>query len=216
MMLANGKALVMAVAVFAAAPAFSQTKVVDASGPGQLISSSSKIMLDEISTRRAEFRKDPSKLYKLVDETLLPYFDTAFAAERVLARHAATATPQQRKRFVDAFYKSLLYQYGDALVEFTPDRLEVLPARLNKSGTGATVPTKVRRSNGETIPVNYTLRKTATGWKAWDVTIEGISYIKSFQEDFGAEISQKGLDAVIQRLEAKNAKLAPAAVASKT
>jgi phospholipid transport system substrate-binding protein len=215
-MFADCKALMLTVALAAAAPTIAQQKSVDASGPGQLISSSSKIMLDEISTRRAEFRKDPAKLYKLVDETLLPYFDTAYAADRVLARHGSTATPQQRKRFVDAFYKSLLYQYGDALVEFTPDRLEVLPARLNKSGTGATVPTKVRRSNGESIPVNYTLRKTPNGWKAWDVTIEGISYIKSFQEDFGAEISQKGLDAVIQRLEAKNAKIAPASIASKT
>jgi phospholipid transport system substrate-binding protein len=64
--------------------------------------------------------------------------------------------------------------------------------------------------------VNYSLRKTAQGWKAWDVTIEGISYIKSFQEDFGAEISQKGLEAVIQRIEAKNSKIAPKPVAAKT
>ena len=39
------------------------------------------------------------------------------------------------------------------------------------------------------------------GWKAWDVTIEGISYVKSFREDFGSEIEQKGLESVIHRLE---------------
>ena len=49
--------------------------------------------------------------------------------------------------------------------------------------------------------MNYTLRKTPDGWKAWDVVIEGISYVKSFREDFGAEIDQKGLDAVIERIE---------------
>ena len=48
------------------------------------------------------------------------------------------------------------------------------------------------------------MRKTEAGWKAWDVVIEGISYVKSFREDFGSEIDQKGLDAVIQRLEAQN------------
>ena len=55
------------------------------------------------------------------------------------------------------------------------------------------------------MPVNYSLRKTPSGWKAWDVTIEGISYVKNFRNDFGAEVAQKGLDAVIQRLEAQNA-----------
>jgi phospholipid transport system substrate-binding protein len=210
------KSLLLTTVLALSGAVLAQAKTVDTSGPGELISSSSRIMLDEITARRAEFRKDPTKLYALVDTYLLPYFDTSFAAQRVLARHWATATPEQRKRFVDAFYKSLLYQYGDALVEFTADRLEVLPARLNSTSTGATVPTKVRRSNGEAIPVNYSLRKTAQGWKAWDVTIEGISYIKSFQEDFGAEISQKGLEAVIQRIEAKNSKIAPKPVAAKT
>ncbi len=42
-------------------------------------------------------------------------------------------------------------------------------------------------------------------WKAWDVVIDGISYVKSYREDYGAEVQQKGLDAVITRLEAKAA-----------
>ena len=63
--------------------------------------------------------------------------------------------------------------------------------------------TEVRRSNGTQVPVNYSLRKTPSGWKAWDVVIEGISYVKSSREDYGAEVQQNGLDAVIARLEAK-------------
>jgi len=53
--------------------------------------------------------------------------------------------------------------------------------------------------------VNYSMRATADGWKAWDVTIEGISYVKNFRTDFGAEIDQRGLDAVIERLESEAA-----------
>ncbi len=203
-------------AMLAVTTSAAAANTVDTSGPGELIQSASKIMLDQISTRRAEFRKDRKKLYEVVDSTLLPHFDTNYAAERVLAQHWRTASPEQRKRFVDAFYKSLLYQYGDALLEFTPDRLEVLPAKLNAKATSATVPTKVRRSNGEPIPVNYSLRKTESGWKAWDVTIEGIRYTKSFQEDFAVEISRSGLDALISRLEARNEKIAPKTGATKS
>jgi len=52
--------------------------------------------------------------------------------------------------------------------------------------------------------VNFSLHKTDAGWKAWDIVIEGISYVKSFRTDFGAEIQQKGLDEVISRLESEN------------
>ncbi len=176
---------------------------VDASGPSQLIESAANIMLQEIAARRAEFRREPAKLYALVDEVLLPYFDVEYAGRLVLGRHWSAATPEQRRRFTDAFYKSLLSNYGDALVEFTGDRIKVLPYRGDPGAKSATVRTTVRRSNGETVPVNYSLRLTGQGWKAWDVVIEGISYVKSFREDFGAEIDHKGLDAVIQRLEAQ-------------
>jgi len=67
------------------------------------------------------------------------------------------------------------------------------------------VRTEIKRSNGTKVAVNYTLRKTNGQWKAWDVVIDGISYVKSYREDYGAEVQQKGLDAVIQRLEAKAA-----------
>jgi phospholipid transport system substrate-binding protein len=197
----------VALAIVATPVALGQNGVnarkVDPSGPSQLIESAANIMLQEISTRRAEFRRDPVKLYALVDDVLLPYFDVDYAARLVLGRHWTNASPEQRRRFIDAFYKSLLNNYGDALVEFTGDRIKVLPYRGDPAAKTATVRTTVRRSSGETVPVNYSLRLTEQGWKAWDVVIEGISYVRSFREDFGAEIDQKGLDAVIERLEAK-------------
>ena len=178
--------------------------VVDTSGPTQLIETSANAMVAEIEARRAELRKDPTKLDALVERILLPNFDVDHAARLVLGKHWRTATPQQRQRFIDAFYGSLMSNYGDALLEFTGDRIKVLPTPVAPDATSAVVRTEVKRSNGQKIPVNYSLRKTEAGWKVWDVVIEGISYVKSFREDFGAEIDAKGLDAVIQRLETQS------------
>ena len=178
---------------------------VDTSGPSQLIESSANVILSGIDSRRDEFRKDPTGLYELVENTLLPHFDTPYAAQLVLGQHWRNATPEQRKRFVEAFYKSLLYTYGDAMVDFTADRLKVFPTKVGPQDTRATVRTEVKRSNGTKVAVNYTMRKVNGEWKAWDVVIDGISYVKSYREDYGAEVAQKGLDAVIARLEAKAA-----------
>jgi phospholipid transport system substrate-binding protein len=176
---------------------------IDASGPSQLIETSANVLLSGIDARRAEFHKDPTGLYELVDSTLLPNFDTPYAAQLVLGKHWRDATPEQRKRFVDAFYKSLLYTYGDAMVDFTADRLKVLPTKVAPTDERATVRTEIKRSNGTKVAVSYSMRKTNGAWKAWDVVIDGISYVKSYREDYGSEVDQKGLDAVIARLEAK-------------
>jgi len=159
--------------------------------------------LRDLDTHRSEYQKNPKKVRELVDKNMLPYFDTAYSAQLVLAKHWRTASAEQRKRFVEAFYQSLLQNYGEALLEFTPDRLRILPFQGKAEDSVATVRSEVRRDNGSRVPVNYSLRKTPEGWKAYDVTIEGVSYVKSFRTDFASEIQQKGLDSVIQRLESQ-------------
>jgi phospholipid transport system substrate-binding protein len=188
-------------------------KPVPGPAPQQLIERVSQSLLRDLDANRAVYAKDPVALRGLVDKYLLPNFDTEFAARRVLGKHWTGATPEQRRRFIDAFVGSLMGDYGDAILEFTADRLKLLPFRGDPAATSATVRSLVRRDNGTEVPVNYTLRATPQGWKAWDVTIEGISYVKNFQNDFGAEINDKGLEHLIERLEAQQGSHAPASKA---
>jgi phospholipid transport system substrate-binding protein len=180
------------------------TAAVPGPGPQQLIQKVSQDLLREIDANRAALNKDPAKLRALVDKVLLPNFDADYSARLVLGKYWRTATDQQRQRFIDAFIQSMMSKYGNALLEFTADRLVILPFKGDPAATSATVRTQVKRDNGTPVPVNYSLHATPQGWKAWDVTIEGISYVKNFRTDFGSEIEAKGIDAVIQRLEAEN------------
>ncbi|MGQ0384599.1 MAG: MlaC/ttg2D family ABC transporter substrate-binding protein [Gammaproteobacteria bacterium] len=172
--------------------------------PQQLIEVTARRLLEALDHDREAARKDPERVQTLVDDILLPHFDTDYSARLVLGRHWRSATPEQRRRFVDAFYQSLLRNYGSALAAFTAERMAVLPFRGDLASGQATIRTEVKRSDGTRVPVNYAMRATAGGWKAWDVTIEGISYVRNFRNDVGAEVDQRGLDAVIQRLENEN------------
>jgi phospholipid transport system substrate-binding protein len=197
-------ALGLAGEAYAADPPAASTAAPNTLGPQELVENSAKRMLVELDANRPMYAKDPAKLDALVANVLLPNFDTEYAARLVLGQTWRTATPEQRKRFVDAFYHSLLRNYGSALVDFTADRFAILPYRGDPNDTTASVRTEVKRSSGDKVPVNFSLRKVDGVWKAWDVVIEGISYVKSFRTDFGSEIQQKGLDEVINRLEADN------------
>jgi phospholipid transport system substrate-binding protein len=170
-------------------------------GPQALMEEVSQELLHEIDANRAALAKDPARLRAVIDKYLLPHFDTDYAARLVLGKHWRTATAEQRNRFIETFYKALMKDYGDAILEFTADRLRFLPFRGDPNANTATVRTEVRRDSGQMVPVNYTMRRTPEGWKAWDVTIEGISYIRNFRADFGAEVDQHGIEHLIQRLE---------------
>jgi phospholipid transport system substrate-binding protein len=171
-------------------------------GPTEVVQAAAQGMLTDLDKDREAYRRDPAKVGQLVDKYLLPHFDIAFSARLVLGAHWRDATADQRQQFIDAFYHSLVSNYGSALAEFTADRLKIFPTKVDSDATRATVRTEVKRSNGDRVAVNYYLHKTPQGWKAWDLVIDGISYVNSYREDLGAQVEQQGIDAVIKRLQA--------------
>jgi phospholipid transport system substrate-binding protein len=173
----------------------------DSASPEALVKSTANTLLQDLDAHRSEYRQDPAKLRMLVDQVLLPHFDTELAARAVLARNWNKASPEQRQHFIQAFYNSLLNNYGSALLGFTSNSMQVLPFRAEPGSAYAVVDTRIRRGNGSTVAVNYQLHNSGQEWKVWDVVVEGISYDKSFQQDFSEQIQRQGIDAVITRLE---------------
>jgi phospholipid transport system substrate-binding protein len=171
-------------------------------GPSEVVQAAAQGMLKDLDKDRAGYKRDPAKVGQLVDKYLLPHFDTEYSARLVLGKYWRTASPEQRQRFINAFYHSLLTNYGTALADFTADRLKIYPSTVDPAKSIATVRTEVKRDNGDRVAVNYYMHQTPEGWKAWDVVIDGISYVNSYRTDFGAQIEQQGIDAVIKRLEA--------------
>ena len=171
--------------------------------PNEVVEQAASGILSAMSGRRDELVADDAALFALVEAQFLPHFDRAYAAFLVLGKHGRKASKEQRRRFTDALYNYVLAQYARGLLEFTSERLKVLPFRGDLDAKRTSVKTEVYLDDGTPVPVNYSLRRTDDGWKVYDVTIEGISYVKNFRTQLGGEIQQKGLDAVIERLEAE-------------
>lgn len=188
-----------------AQPAVASAPAATVQDPQQQMTDLANRLVKELDAQRPALKKDPARVYALVDSLLTPNFDLEYAGRLVLGTHYRTATPEQRSRFVRGLYRSLLKTYGAAVLDFTADRMKFLPYRPDASPDTATVRSEIRRDDGTRVPVNYVMRRTADGWKTWDVVIEGISYVRNFRKDLGTEIDQRGLDAVIARLESEAA-----------
>ncbi len=190
--------LCMVVGVLAAAPVFATDD------PNELIVSAVDELAKGLDGRKIELSEDRAALKSLIDSILLPRFDRRYAAQLVLGRYWRTANKEQQERFINAFYQTLMARYADGVLEFDENRIEVLPFRGAADDKRTTVRTEVRLDDGTKVPVNYGLVKRNDGWKVYDVTIEGISYVRNYRTELNDEIASKGLDAVIQRLESES------------
>ena len=148
---------------------------------------------------------DRDALYAVINDILLPRFDRRYAAGLVLGQHGRTASDEQKKRFIDGFYNSLLRKYADGVLEFEQERIEVLAFRGDASKSRVQVRTNVTLNDGTKVPVHYGLVKRGDQWKLFDVVIEGVSYIRNYRAELDAEIRATSLDAVIARLEEESA-----------
>lgn len=171
--------------------------------PDQVIQQTASQMLSAVNSRREELKQHPQELYDLIGKILLPHFDLGYASRLVLGPDWRSATAAQRQAFQDAFYKYLVHSYANGLLQgnYSDSNIKVESWRGSDDDNRTMVRSKVTRANGAPpIQVDYAMVRTKDGWKAFDVTIEGISYVMNYRNQFGPEIQQKGMDELIKRL----------------
>jgi phospholipid transport system substrate-binding protein len=195
--------------VITAAPAFAQTAapVSVQQTPVQIVQSIADQLATAIEGHRAELKQNRDKVISIIDEVFLPHFDIDYASILVLGRHAREATPAQRERFAKAFYNSITHRYAEGLLNYTRGRVKVLPFNGDLNDKRSVVRTQVVLDDGKLLSIDYAFRKSRSGdWKAYDVIIEGISYVTNYRNQVDAEVRKVGIDALINSLETQGDK----------
>ena len=174
--------------------------------PDEMITSSIDSMNsqlgDQENKRRLEDDKD--ELYSIIDSTLSPFFQKQYAGRLVLNKHWTKTDTDQRARFTEGLYQSLVKSYALTLLNFDVSNIKVLPiVEITDQTKKLTVKSEVLYK-GEVIPMNFSFGLFRDGWRFFDVRIEGVSYIKNYRNQFDAEITAVGIDAVIERLESED------------
>jgi len=191
------KTFLILVAIFVGSATWAQD-------PNSVIQSAADELAAGLDGRKEALAEDKEALYELINGVLLPRFDRRYAAQLVLGRHWRNANTEQRTRFIDALYSSLLRRYSEGVLEFDQSRIEILPFRGDLEKQRTTVKTRVTLENGTEVPVNYGMVNRESNWLMFDVTIEGISYVRNFRTELNSEIQATSLDAVIARLEGES------------
>lgn len=149
----------------------------------------------------------PKQMYSVIDKHILPYVDFNEMSTWVAGRKIwGNATQQTRDEFVRQFKILVVRTYATALNNYSNEVVEFIPQKIDTSKSRVQVSSWIKRSNKESIRVDYRLIKHGNSWLVYDVIVEGVSILQGFQAQFSDQIRQKGLASVINEIKLHNEK----------
>jgi phospholipid transport system substrate-binding protein len=149
-----------------------------------------------------------NKVYQLVEAKILPNFDFNRMTQLAVGKHWPRATAKQKQALVTEFRNLLVRTYSSSLTVFTNQTVEFKPMAIKPDDADVTVHSEIRQPGGQPIPIDYSMYKTAFGWKVYDVSIDGVSLVTNYRASFANTIRQNGIDGLIKTLAAQSARTA--------
>ena len=177
---------------------FAQTEEVD---PVSLVISTTNHIFTEVDENFESYESDPTALQNLVRTDLIPLLDVHYSARLILGRAGRGIEKEKIDEFAEAMISLLVNRYSEGLLQFrSQEPIMVLPQRGDLNEKLTRVRTRVKLPSGGEAPIDYAFHKTSDGWKAFDVIVEGISYVTTYRNQIMPEVQDKGIDLVINRL----------------
>ena len=193
-------------ALWIAAPASAQAQASAAVSPNEFVQQAVDHVLVTIRDDPQLKTGDMVRLGAIVDKFIVSYVNFQKTTRLAAGKHWRDATPEQRKALADAFRGTLLRTYSGALSRVengTTSR--VLPFRGDPNAADAVVHTQLFRvANAEPTQLDYRLEKTPDGWRIYDINVENVWLIENYRNQFSQQISQNGIDGLIQALNNRN------------
>jgi len=190
--------LVLAITCIFSGTLFAQTQ---ADSPVSLVESITGKIFADVTENMDEYTANPELLDELVRRDLIPLLDINYSARLILGREGRGLGQEKIDEFADCMSNLLITRYSKGLLYFNSNiKLNVLPQRGELNEKLTRVRTRVMLPEGGEAPVDYAFHKTPGGWKAFDVIVEGISYVTTYRNQIMPEVQANGIDSVIERL----------------
>jgi len=187
--------------LFSAGPAAAQE------APDQLVKGVTLEVVELITKDREIKAGNRAKLMQLIDAKVLPHFNFTAMTGLAMGQSWNKATPEQKKRLTEEFRTLLVRTYASALAAYSEQKFDFRPLRAKPTDTDVTVQVRVLQQGAQPVPIDYSMEKTAAGWKVYDVMVGGVSLVANYRTEFANVVRSSGIDGLIKDLAAKNRSL---------
>jgi phospholipid transport system substrate-binding protein len=144
------------------------------------------------------------KVVALAEEKVLPHFDFARMTRLAVGRNWQQANDAQKEALTKEFRTLLVRTYSTSIGQYRNQTIEVKPLKIGAGDKEATVRTAVIQQGGPPIPIDYSMEKADSGWKVYDVVIDGASLVTTYRGSFNDQIQKGGVDGLVKTLQERN------------
>jgi phospholipid transport system substrate-binding protein len=135
------------------------------------------------------------KVLELVEARVLPHFDFARMTRLAVGAPWRQASPAQQQSLTNEFRTLLVNTYTTAFTQYRDQVIEYRPFKMSPADTEVVVRSLIKQKTGaDPIDINYSMAKTDTGWKVYDVVIAGVSLVQNYRSSFASEMQKSGID----------------------
>jgi phospholipid transport system substrate-binding protein len=173
-------------------------------GPDALVRAVSHDVIAAIKQDRDMRASNPQKIVALVEKMILPHVDTARMTRLAVGAGWRQATPEQQQRLAQEFTTLLVHTYSGALASYADQGMDIKPARAQAADGEVTVRSEVRQPGTQPLAIEYSMAKTLSGWKVYDIKIGGLSLVSTYRSTFSEEVRNRGIEGLIGVLSNKN------------
>jgi phospholipid transport system substrate-binding protein len=161
-------------------------------------------LFSRISANQQAIAKFPHLMRDIVEEELMPSIDYRYASYRILGKHLKKISKEQRVNFVKAMRHYLVRTYSIALSKYKNQEVVFESEKPTKGKIIIGIKTQIIEQGAPTINIVFKMRqnKKTKQWKAFDITVEGISLLSTKQAELNKKITRQGIDHVTLELAA--------------
>lgn len=179
---------------------FSQS-ILAQNSPIPLLQNSADQIVAALKEHKSELKSNPKIINQVVQKNLLPIVDVNGMSRSVLGQKIwSSASAAQKAAFSQAFTELVIRTYASPLAEYTDEKIKFLPIRGDTQARFIRVNSLIVRSNGNNIPLSYSLVSINGQWKIYDLSVEGVSLLQSFRSQFAQALQGSDIDALIQQM----------------
>ncbi len=173
--------------------------------PVDVVRNTTDEVVARVRNEKDALRSDPKKMYSLVSEMIFPHFDFGIMSQFVLGEQWKTADEARRAAFVDQFRKLLVRTYAAALLEYSDQEISYPdPGAPPENAKTAIVKQDITQAGSGLLPVVYRLHSKTGAWMVFDVSVDGVSLVKTYRSSFTSILKDGGIDKLIESLAVKN------------
>ena len=175
----------------------------DANSPMAVVQNTVNQALAVLRDKSAPLQERQEKLRQIVAQT----FDFTEMAKSALGYHWKQLNPQQQQEFTNVFIAFIEDSYLSKLNDYRGQQVQFIRATLDGGDYGQ-VNTNIVREGKEPIHLDFRVKKEGGSWKIYDVTVDAISIIANYRNQFNRVMNNQGYDTLIKDLKEKQAALA--------